>query len=64
MHKPFVLSVEGPGYINKGLWSTHKILGVFESRDAAIAALGEIDEEDIVLLTNTDTGSVERIRGA
>ena len=61
MHKPFVLSVEGPGYVNKGTWSTHKVLGVFESREAAVIAAGEIDEEDIMLLTNTDTGTVERL---
>jgi hypothetical protein len=61
----FVLSVEGPGHINKANWTTHEILGCFPSRDEAVAASGGVGgEEEIVIVTDTDTGEAERIEAA
>jgi len=60
MNKPFVLSVEGPGYIDRDTWSTHKILGVFSTEEEARQAHKPGDEE-VVLLTDLNTGDVERI---
>ena len=61
MENPFILSVEGPGYVDKGNWSTHKILGAFASREDAVRTLGEIPEDEIILLTELRDGEVERI---
>lgn len=33
----FVVSVEGGRYLDKGNWTTHKVLGVFNTREEAIA---------------------------
>ena len=59
----FVLSVEGAGYVDRGLWCTHKILGVFATRELALQheACQEVHEEDIVILTDAETGDRERI---
>ena len=59
----FVLSVEGPSFLNKGTWATHKVLGVGPTRDEALAtaAIEDFDGEDTLLLTDVDTGKVERI---
>lgn len=35
----FVLSGEGQAFLNKGTWSTHKILGVFSTFEEAEKAL-------------------------
>ena len=63
-----VLSVEGQAYTNRRLWSTHKVLGVFETKEEAIQAVKDIaaaDEdgdvfcdETIVLLTDTKTTAI------
>lgn len=59
----FVLSVEGQGFINRETWATHKILGVFDTRDEALEseALEGLGEEDVVLLTDTDGKTVQRV---
>lgn len=60
--KDFILSVEGNGHINRGLWTTHKVLGAFSTRDAAVKAIpSDFCDEDIVIVTNVKTGLVERI---
>ena len=65
MDKPFVLSVEGPRYVDREIWTTHKILGAFESAEAAQERVGTLgmDDEDIVLLTNLETGLRCRLDG-
>jgi hypothetical protein len=60
----FVLSVEGPGHIDKGNWTTHEVLGVFPDFDAAVAAIpADIKDQDdeIILVTNMDTMEATRI---
>jgi hypothetical protein len=60
----FVLSVEGPGHIDKGNWATHEILGVFPDFDAAVAAIPadiKDQEDEIILVTNMDTMEATRI---
>lgn len=58
----FVLSVEGPAVLDRCLWCTHKIVGVFESREKALEVFkGQvIDEFSIWILTDVG-GSVERL---
>lgn len=60
-----VMSVEGPEYVNKGTWSTHKILGVFdtmeEARESPLYKQIAEDDEAIGLLTDVVDGDVERI---
>ncbi len=57
-----VLSVEGPGFIDKGTWTTHKVLGVFPDRAAATAAVPDDgDDEDIYLITDLDTNKATRV---
>lgn len=63
MDKPFVLSVEGSGYIDRGLWTTHKIIGTYataEELEEAAKAQG-FAEDDIVLGTNLETGGCWRV---
>ena len=59
----FVLSVEGAGHIDRGLWCTHKVLGVFKTRELALQheACQEVEEDEIVILTDAETGDRERI---
>lgn len=58
----FILSVEGPGHIDQGGWSTHKILGAFETREAAVMAIPTtFTEEDLVFITDLVGGYMERI---
>ena len=57
----FVLSAEGPDQLDKGLWATHAILGVFPDRDAALAARPAPDDETMLLLTDMATRSAERV---
>lgn len=59
----FVLSVEGGAYLNRANWTTHKILGVGRTREEALATaeISEFDDEDILILTNVETGKAERI---
>lgn len=68
----FVLTVEGTGFRSKSLWTTHKVLGLFENKEKAIEHIkpmlvndegdGDIDlEEDAVILTNLTTMTAERI---
>jgi hypothetical protein len=61
---PMVLSVEGAAFMNRWTWTTHKVLGVFEDRDAALEhpELASMTDEDVVILTNLDDGKVERIK--
>lgn len=58
----FVLSVEGPGYLNRGMWSTHAIKGVFSTFDEAVAAFDAVKhaEDEVWLVTDTDDGEVVR----
>ena len=60
-----VLSVEGPGYINRDLWATHKILGVFNTRQEATESEAykklSFACDEIVLITDTEGGDVDRI---
>lgn len=64
----FVISVEGPKFTNKHLWSTHKIVVAKAAKDEALAAFALLkedlnihEEEDIVLLSNMVDGLVERL---
>ena len=70
----FVLSVEGPEYADKGLWATHKIVGLYDSREEAIAtvigpeqqSLDDIEDrfetsDGVFILTDMSTGEAERI---
>jgi len=59
----FVLTVEGPAYMDRGLWTTHKVLGVYASADIARQEpqLAEMDEEDIVVLWDIANQTAERI---
>ena len=60
--KNFILSAEGARHMSRGLWATHKILGAFDTRDQAAAAVpSNYDDEDIVLVTDLATGKVERL---
>jgi hypothetical protein len=43
----FVVSVEGPEYMNKHLWATHKVLGVFNTREEAIIEYSVTPEEPV-----------------
>lgn len=61
-----VLSVEGPAFIDRDAWSTHKILGVFATREEALASEvldepGLDAEEAVVLITDTETKDVRRV---
>lgn len=58
-----VLSVEGPDFIDKNTWATHKILGVFDNDDLAVSAIpADLDlVENIVLITDTDDGRCYRV---
>jgi hypothetical protein len=52
----FVLTAEGPAQLNKALWSTHVVLGVFDTSEEAIAyaekqGFDEEESENVVLLT-------------
>ena len=59
----FVLSAEGPDFISKGNWSTHKVFGVYHNeQDAENAIPANADfEESLWLVTNTLTGVAKRI---
>lgn len=59
----FVLSVEGPAFADRDLWCTHKVLGVFASRELALShpLMAVIDADTIVILTDAATGTAERI---
>lgn len=59
----FVLSVEGPDFISKVNWSTHKVLGVYHNaKDAenAIPANADFDET-MWIVTDTLSGVAKRI---
>lgn len=60
----FVLSAEGERFLDRGLWTTHKVLGVHATQQEAIDAIPEELTEDlnetIVVITNATTG--ERVR--
>ncbi len=58
-----VLSVEGVDHIDKSTWSTHKILGVFDTDDHAVLAIPpDLDlTYDVVLITDTDDGRCYRV---
>lgn len=55
----FVLSVEGMAHMSRRNFSTHKILGVGE-RDDLIKMVKD-DDDDVYILTNTETGEAERV---
>jgi len=59
----FVLSVEGLNHIDKGNWTTHVIVGVYETEQEALDAIQTrgFDEDDIVVLTNMATQTAKRI---
>lgn len=50
----FALSVEGPSCIDKGLWTTHKVLSVHKTRDEAIAEAKRHNfaDGDIMIITD------------
>ena len=63
----FVLVVEGPGFLDRKLWRTHRVLGVYEKREDALenptykeCKANERDEE-IFVLTDLQTNTAERI---
>lgn len=62
----FIASVEGPGHMNRGTWTTHRIVGVYQTREEAVAAIGTegFDDEDIAIVTDVSTSPhrVERIQ--
>lgn len=43
----FVVSVEGPNYLDKHNWVTHKVLGVFNTREEAIIEYSITPEEPV-----------------
>ena len=59
----FVLSAEGGDHLNKGLWTTHVILGCFPTLKEAIAFhKGRVDcDEEIVVLTRPD-GTMHNVK--
>jgi hypothetical protein len=59
----FVLSVEGPQHSDRGLWSTHKVIGWYATEDEAVKAVPPgTEEETIVLVTDLTSGKVKRVR--
>ena len=52
----YVVSAEGPGFLDKGNWVTHSILGCFSSlKDVwEFVENREDDDEEILLLTYPD----------
>jgi hypothetical protein len=58
-----VLSVEGQRHMDRDLWSTHKILGVFETEEQAMNSplLEGLDDEDVCLVTDLTAGTVKRV---
>ncbi len=52
----FVLTGEGERWRNKGTWTMHAVLGVYESKREARDFVKTLDplEEDIYLITNLD----------
>ena len=58
----FVISIEGAEYLNKGTWSTHKVLGAWgDKQEAKRRGLEEVKEDNVVILTDLSDGSTERI---
>lgn len=59
----FVLSAEGGQFLDRGVWCTHKILGVFPTREMAITSplLADLEEETIAVLTDMTTGKAEQV---
>ncbi len=58
-----VLSVEGPGYVDRGTWATHKILGVYPTEADAVESLPSHDlvwDEDIVIVSDLTAGTAWR----
>lgn len=56
----FVLTVEGPEYTNKRTWTTHKVVGVYQTKQAARADVRP-DPERIWMLTDLSSGETERL---
>ncbi len=61
----FVLSVEGASFMDRGTWSTHKVVGVFGTYDEAVSFFKSQPEdvrtdEDIWLITDLNTAKVTR----
>ena len=63
MNGVFVLSAEGGDHLNKGLWTTHVILGCFPTLKEAITFhKGRVDcDEEIVVLTRPD-GTMHNVK--
>jgi hypothetical protein len=62
----FVLSVEGPGFMDRGNWSTHVIVGTFNTYDDAVDFFktqpeDDRTDEDIWLLTDMQTQRTNRL---
>lgn len=57
----FVVSVEGPPYLDKHLWVTHKVLGVFNTREEAIIEYSVTPEEPVDPTGMSDKDEFEHV---
>ena len=59
----FVVSVEGPNFINRHTWSTHKVLGIFNTREEAIAEYAIESDEPVSPEGMDDKDEFENLHG-
>ena len=60
----FVVTVGGGRFLDKHLWTDHKVIGVYETKEEALQSIEPlklIAGEEIALLTDLDSGEVTRI---
>ena len=59
----FVVTVEGNRFMNKHLWASHKVIGVYEKEEEALRSIKslQLTDEDVVLLTDLDHDEIFRI---
>jgi len=57
MGNRYIASVEGPNHINKGYWTTHLVLGIYDTKQQAIDSarrhgdrIGGYDDLDIIMV--------------
>ena len=53
----YVLTGEGETWRSRKLWTTHRVLGVFQSKDDArnhVLSTDAYDDEEIYIITNLD----------
>ena len=58
----FVLTIEGVNHLDRCMWTSHKVLKVAATREELLSGdiLADFDDDDIVIVTNVETGEVER----